>query len=691
MLARRSGFIAQAPAEAMPRLPEDADDDAFEHWLQSAAARLGLEAEAVTAPFPEVEHLLKHAGPAVLRLPGTGGRFLVLLKHRLRYAIVITPDLATRKVAVERIARLLGSAVAEPLQTQIDELLSAAEVPEERRDRARELILNEQLGNTQVAACWLLRLPPSSNFWLQLRQASVPRNAALLLFTHGIRQALFILGWWIIAQGALEGRFDYVWLSAWGLVLLTSVPFELAVVWLQSLLTVTLGRLFKQRLLFGSLQLQPEEIRHQGIGQFLGRVLESDAVETMMLGGGFASLIAGIELISAMVVLTLGAGGWAHMLLLQIWLLATFLLTWRYYRRSQVWRVSHRHLINSLIERMVGHRTRLAQEAPQRWHDDEDQGLSAYMHLSQSMDATFIQLISFVSRGWLILGMAGLAYVLVNDEAAPAMIAVSLGGVLLASQALNRLVGGLHSLVGVFNAWRQVGPLFHAAARNRDEQMRVAPILATASESEESGKQPLLVARDIVFRYREYGQPVLRGCDLSILSGDRLLLEGASGGGKSTLAALITGLRAQTSGLLLLHGLDKQTLGSLSWRRRVVAAPQFHENHVLTETLAFNLLMGRRWPPAPGDLDEADQLCRELGLGDLLDRMPAGLQQMVGESGWQLSHGERSRLFIARALLQGADLIVLDESFAALDPLNLQRALQCVLARAPTLLVIAHP
>jgi ABC-type multidrug transport system fused ATPase/permease subunit len=71
--------------------------------------------------------------------------------------------------------------------------------------------------------------------------------------------------------------------------------------------------------------------------------------------------------------------------------------------------------------------------------------------------------------------------------------------------------------------------------------------------------------------------------------------------------------------------------------------------------------------------------------------MPAGLQQMVGESGWQLSHGERSRLYIARALLQGADLMILDESFAALDPETLAVALRCVLQRAPTLMVIAHP
>ena len=78
-------------------------------------------------------------------------------------------------------------------------------------------------------------------------------------------------------------------------------------------------------------------------------------------------------------------------------------------------------------------------------------------------------------------------------------------------------------------------------------------------------------------------------------------------------------------------------------------------------------------------------------MGDLLDRMPAGLLQMVGEMGWQLSHGERSRLYIARALLQSADLVILDESFAALDPETLCQALRCVLRRAATLLVIAHP
>jgi ABC-type bacteriocin/lantibiotic exporter with double-glycine peptidase domain len=159
--------------------------------------------------------------------------------------------------------------------------------------------------------------------------------------------------------------------------------------------------------------------------------------------------------------------------------------------------------------------------------------------------------------------------------------------------------------------------------------------------------------------------------------------------GKSTLTSLLAGLRTPSAGVILADGLDRQTLGDATWRRRI--APQYHENHILSASLGFNLLLGRPFPHSARDLDDARAVCDELGLGPLLQRMPGGLDQMVGETGWQLSPGERSRVFLARALLQDADVVLLDESLGALDPESLQQCVECVMRRARTLLVVAHP
>ena len=193
------------------------------------------------------------------------------------------------------------------------------------------------------------------------------------------------------------------------------------------------------------------------------------------------------------------------------------------------------------------------------------------------------------------------------------------------------------------------------------------------------------------FRYADRGRLALNQINLQINTGDRLLIEGPSGGGKSTLASVLAGLNTPESGLLLLHGFDRASMGLSAWRKSVVMVPQFHENYVFVGTFSFNLLMGRRWPPSPEDEQAAIEICKELGLDSLIERMPSGMQQIVGESGWQLSHGEKSRLFIARALLQKSDLLILDESFGALDPENMARSMQCVLRHAPTMIVIAHP
>ncbi len=141
----------------------------------------------------------------------------------------------------------------------------------------------------------------------------------------------------------------------------------------------------------------------------------------------------------------------------------------------------------------------------------------------------------------------------------------------------------------------------------------------------------------------------------------------------------------------MLGGLDRATWTTHGWGAQIASAPQFHENHVVSGTLAMNLLLGRAWPPSQEDLHNARVLCEELGLGELLERMPSGLMQLVGERGWQLSHGEQSRVFVARALLQRSSVVVLDEAFGALDPVTMRKVMACVEARASTLIVIAHP
>jgi len=359
-----------------------------------------------------------------------------------------------------------------------------------------------------------------------------------------------------------------------------------------------------------------------------------------------------------------------------------------YYRRRLDWTEKRETMTNDLVESMVGHRTRLAQESREHWHEGEDRAVETYLTKSQAMDSAGAAQ-TMAPRVWLVTGLCGLTAMFLTGGVSTTAMAVSVGGLLLGYRGLQKLATSLSSLLGAVIAWKRVADIFNAAAR---EQNSGSPDFTTARGADSLAQGAILVeAHDLTFRYREHGEPELRGCGLRIREGDRLLIEGESGGGKSTLASLLTGLRKPESGLLLLGGLDHQTIGAPGWRKRVASAPQFHENHVLTGTFAFNLLMGRAWPPNEKDIAEAEEVCRALGLGDLLERMPAGLLQMVGETGWQLSHGERSRLYIARALLQRADMVILDESFGALDPATLRRCLQTTLGRARTLMVIAHP
>jgi ATP-binding cassette, subfamily B, bacterial len=680
------GGAAQTGAAAAPHTAA-IDGGGLDTWLRGMAWRLGIELEPSSVTLSGLRQSLASAGPALVVMPGSQPRCLVLLRSRGVRLRLLDPTGRVRRLPADRVSRALAAPAEAPLAGETAALLERLGLGNANPSRATRLLIAERLADTHITTMWLVRLPAGAPFGRQLRAAGLVHRAAVLAAAHAAQYLVWIASWWAVGRGALAGRLDPGWLTAWGLLLVTLVPLRALVTREQGRLAIGAGALLKQRLLEGALRLDPEDVRRQGAGGLLGRVLESEAVEELTLSGGVLGVMALVELVMTAAVLAVGAGPSAAVLL-ALWTVLALALAARYLARRRTWALTRLGLTHELVERMVGHRTRLAQEPPAQWHAGEDEAVERYLEQSRHMDRAGATLAAVVPRGWLVASvLALLPGFLLAGRGGPAL-AVSIGGILLGYRAFEKLVAGLWSLGDAWIAWRQVQPLFAAAARPLAGEGAVPVAIENADGTAAS---PVVEASDVTFRYPGREDAVLRGCALQVAAGDRVLLGGASGGGKSTLVSLLAGLRAPGSGLVLAHGLDLATLGPEGWRRAVAVAPQFHENHVLTETFAFNLLMGRRWPASPDDIREAETVCRELGLGPLIERMPAGLLQTVGDTGWQLSHGERSRLFIARALLQRADLVVLDESFAALDPPSLEQALTCVLHRARTVLVVAHP
>jgi len=111
--------------------------------------------------------------------------------------------------------------------------------------------------------------------------------------------------------------------------------------------------------------------------------MESEAVELLAVTSGFRP-DAVIELIAAEIVLTQGVSRALELWLLPLWIGLTLFMAVRYFRRRQRWTAARLSMTNDLTERMVGHRTRLAQEARQKWHEGEDEELERYLELSRA-------------------------------------------------------------------------------------------------------------------------------------------------------------------------------------------------------------------------------------------------------------------------------------------------------------------
>ena len=191
----------------------------------------------------------------------------------------------------------------------------------------------------------------------------------------------------------------------------------------------------------------------------------------------------------------------------------------------------------------------------------------------------------------------------------------------------------------------------------------------------------------VSFRYRDQLDNVLEGISLSIPAGQSVALVGRSGSGKSTLVSLLPRFYEYTGGDIRIddHSLKEFSLQALRSQIALV-----NQNVVLfNDTIAANIAYGALRDCSREEIREAAAKAHAL---EFIDRMPEGLDTMIGDNGVMLSGGQRQRLAIARALLKNAPILILDEATSALDTeseRHIQEALETVM-EGRTTLVIAH-
>lgn len=191
---------------------------------------------------------------------------------------------------------------------------------------------------------------------------------------------------------------------------------------------------------------------------------------------------------------------------------------------------------------------------------------------------------------------------------------------------------------------------------------------------------------NVGFSYGEGGPKVLDGVTFTACEGEVTALVGPSGSGKSTCARLSARLWDATEGRVTVGGVDVATVDPEVLLRDFSVV--FQDVTLFDDTVMENVRLGRRGATD----DEVLAAARAANCDEFVSRMPQGYATPIGENGARLSGGERQRISIARALLKGAPIVLLDEATASLDVENeteVQAALGRLLA-GKTVIVIAH-
>lgn len=227
------------------------------------------------------------------------------------------------------------------------------------------------------------------------------------------------------------------------------------------------------------------------------------------------------------------------------------------------------------------------------------------------------------------------------------------------------IVAYINYIGRILTSLLMIAHIFNVFIRAKASSERVIEVLDTQNDIDKRGNIKIDISGSLEFKNVNFSytdnEKVLNDISFKINQGEHIGIIGPTGSGKTTLISLIMKFYKIDKGILNIDGNDINDLDSKNLREYIGLVPQ--KSTLFNKTIINNIKMGNR----KASLDEVTDVCKICECDEFIKNFESGYEQMVGENGANLSGGQKQRVCIARALIKNPKILILDDSFSAMD------------------------